>query len=166
MYSWFGWIESSSLSVWTRESTSLLAYPAILSAHAIGMGVAAGINAAIALRLLGAAPGIPIGEMRRYAIVVWIGFAINALSGLMLLIAYPTKALTNPVFYLKLSLIAAGMGTFVLLDRALSRDSTRADAWSSTARRWIGVASLVSWGGAIVAGRLLAYTYRHIMAGH
>ena len=32
-------------------------------------------------------------------------------------------------------------------------------------RRRIGVASLVSWGGAITAGRLLAYTYRRLMAG-
>ena len=49
----FRWIESSALSVWTRESTSLLAFPAILSAHAIGMALAAGVNAAIALHLLG-----------------------------------------------------------------------------------------------------------------
>src|SRR5262245_7807027 len=57
----FRWIESSALSVWTRESTSLIAYPAILSAHAIGMALAAGVNAAIALRLLGAASEISSG---------------------------------------------------------------------------------------------------------
>jgi len=33
----FLWLESTSLSVWTRESTSVFAFPAILSAHAIGM---------------------------------------------------------------------------------------------------------------------------------
>jgi hypothetical protein len=41
MDSVFRWVESSALSVWTRESTSLIAYPAILSAHAIGMALAA-----------------------------------------------------------------------------------------------------------------------------
>ena len=96
MDSLFRWIESSALSVWTRESASLIAYPAILSAHAIGMALAAGINAAIALRLLGAASEIPAAELRRYAGVAWIGFVINAVSGMLLLIAYPTKALTNP----------------------------------------------------------------------
>ena len=72
--------------------------------------MAAGVNAAIALRLLGAAPGIPPQELRRFGGVAWTGFALNAVSGLMLLIAYPTKALTNPVFYLKMSLIAIGLG--------------------------------------------------------
>ena len=154
----FRWIESSALSVWTRESTSLIAYPAILSAHAIGMALAAGVNAAIALRMLGAAFEIPAVEMRRYAGVAWIGFAINAVSGMLLLIAYPTKALTNPMFYLKLSLIAVGLALFVAVNRRL-------DQWTSTTQTWIGIALLTSWGGAIVAGRLLAYTYRRLMAG-
>src|SRR5262245_3721533 len=113
----FRWIESSALSVWTRESTSLLAYPAILSAHAIGMGLAAGVSAAIALHMLGAAPDIPTEEMRRYAVVGWIGFGLNAVSGVMLLIAYPTKALTNPLFYVKLSLVVVGVWRFVAVTR-------------------------------------------------
>jgi len=144
MDSLFRWIESSALSVWTRESASLIAYPAILSAHAIGMALAAGINAAIALRLLGAASEIPAAELRRYAGVAWIGFVINAVSGMLLLIAYPTKALTNPMFYLKLSLIVVGLAVFVAVNRRLEQ-------WTSAARTWIGIALLASWGGAIVA---------------
>ena len=76
----------------------------------------------------------------------------------LLLIAYPTKALTNPMFYLKLSLIAVGLAVFVAVNKRLEQ-------WTSAAQRWIGVALLASWGGAIVAGRLLAYTYRRLMAG-
>ena len=41
---------------------------------------------------------------------MWTGFWINAVSGVLLLIAYPTKALTNPLFYVKLVLIAIGLG--------------------------------------------------------
>ena len=155
----FRWIESSALSVWTRESTSLLAFPAILSAHAIGMALAAGVNAAIALHLLGVAPGIPTRELRRVVGVAWLGFWMNAVSGVLLLVAYPTKALTNPVFYLKLSLVAVGMGLFVAIDRRPM------ELWTAATRRYVGLASLVSWGGAITAGRLLAYTYRRIMVG-
>src|SRR5258705_8436314 len=104
------WLESSPLSIWTRESNSVLAYPAILSAHAIGMALAAGVNAAIALHLLGVGPGIPTQELRRFVGVLWLGFWMNAVSGGLLLIAYPTKAVTNPVFFVKLSLIAVAMG--------------------------------------------------------
>ena len=154
----FRWIESSALSVWTRESTSLLAYPAILSAHAIGMGLAAGVSAAIALHMLGAAPDIPTEEMRRYGVVGWIGFGLNAISGVILLIAYPTKALTNPLFYVKLSLVAVGVWLFAAVNRRFAM-------WTAAARVRVGIALLASWGGAIVAGRLLAYTYRRLMAG-
>jgi hypothetical protein len=101
----FVWLESSSLSVWVRESTSVFAFPIILSFHTIGMGFVAGLSTAVALRILGRAPGVPLMEMRRLFPFLWTAFWINAVSGVVLLIAYPTKALTNPVFYLKLVFI-------------------------------------------------------------
>jgi len=62
------------------------------------------------------------------------------------------------MFYLKLSLIAVGLAVFVAVNRRL-------DQWTSAVQTWIGIALLTSWAGAIVAGRLLAYTYRRLMAG-
>jgi hypothetical protein len=158
-----GWIESTPLSVWTRESTSVWAFPAILSAHAIGMALAAGVSAAIALGLLGVGPGIPAPEMRRFVRVLWAGFWLNAASGVLLLVAYPTKALTNPVFYLKLLLIAAAMMIFLAIARGLALEGGAHDTWAARTGRGLAVASLVSWTGAITAGRMLAYTYRHLL---
>src|SRR5688572_23552992 len=94
------WLEATSPSVWIRESTSVFAFPTILTLHAIGMGLAVGVNAAIALRLLGFAPRVPVAELNRFVPVMWFGFWMNAASGVVLLLGYPTKALTNPVFYL------------------------------------------------------------------
>lgn len=161
----FRWIESTPLSVLIRESTSIFGYPAILSAHAIGMALAAGISVTVALHLLGFAPGIPTRELKRYVGILWGGFWLNAASGLVLLIAYPTKAFTNPVFYLKISLIAVAMVIFVITDRHLWRaPAAAADAWAAGTGKVLAAVSLLSWGGAIVAGRLLAYTYRRLMA--
>jgi hypothetical protein len=160
----FGWIEGTAMSVWVRESTSVLAFPAILCAHAIGMGLAAGFNAILALRLLGAAESIPRAELRRFVPVMWFGFWLNAVSGILLLIAYPTKALTNPLFYLKLSLIGLGMGLFVILERrVLEQPSSRVEPAAPSGRR-LALVSLVCWAGAITSGRLLAYTYTRLMA--
>jgi hypothetical protein len=166
------WLEATALSTWVRESTSVFAFPAILSAHAIGMGLAAGVNAAIAIRLLGFVPRVPPRELHRFALVMWIGVWLNTASGLLLLIGYPTKALTNPVFYLKLSLIAVGMWLYVLMTRQLLSDggsgsdsrpglSGRA---SAPAARFLGAASLACWAGAVTTGRLLAYTAHRILA--
>jgi len=148
------WLESTAFSEWVRGSPSLFAFPGILSCHTVGMGLAAGVNAAIAIRILGAAPKVPIGEMRKFLPVMWFGFWLNFVSGIGLLIGYPTKALTNPDFYLKLSLIAAGVWL-------VGRISERLESFP----KGLATASLICWGGAIVSGRLLAYTYRHLMAG-
>ena len=76
----------------------MFAFPAILTCHTIGMGVAAGIKYRAALRILGVGPGIPIQELPRFLSIMWFGFWLNAISGVALLVAYPTKALDQPGF--------------------------------------------------------------------
>ena len=120
------WLEATGFSIWLRESPSVFAFPAVLSCHTIGMGLVAGINGAIALRILGVAPGVPIQQMKRFLPVMWFGFWLNAVSGVALLIGYPTKALTNPVFYLKLGLIAIALVLVRMIGRRIFAESTSA----------------------------------------
>ena len=160
----FIWLEATPLSVWVREYDSVFAFPAILSLHTIGMGFVAGLSAAIDLRILGVAAFVPLLEMRRFVPLLWAAFWLNAVSGVILLIGYPTKALTNPVFYAKLAFIALAVVAFRFI-----RDSVFTDAsldfktvpWKGRAA---AAASLLCWTGAITAGRLLAYTYHKLMA--
>ena len=149
----FAWIEQTGFSTWMRESPSLFAFPGILAAHTVGLGLLAGLNAALDLRLLGVARSIPPAAFARFLPLMWIGLWMNALSGLALLLAYPTKALTNPVFYLKLGLIAT---TVVVLRTILRRIGAAQAARGTT--KMLAAASLVGWAAAITAGRLLAYT--------
>lgn len=151
----FIWLESTSFSVWMRESPSLFAFPLILAAHTIGLGLLAGVDVTHDLRILGAAPKIPVAEFDRYLPVMWLGLGLNAASGIALLVGYPTKALTNPVFYLKLGLIAVAL---VLVNMIRRRQQQSSDP------RMLAVFSLLCWAGAIVAGRLLAYTYSRLDA--
>ena len=157
------WLENTALSRWVVESESLLAFPGILALHAIGMGLAAGLAAVLDLRILGVARGVPLVEFRRFQPVLWGGFWLNAVSGVLLLVGYPTKALTNPVFYLKLLLIAVAMLLFVRIDRVIRSSDPVAPAAAQRLRR-LAVTSLVCWGGAITAGRFLAYTYTRLRA--
>ena len=152
---WLRWIESSAFSIWVNESPSLLAFPGILAAHTVGLGLLAGLNAALDLRLLGAARGIPAHAFTRFLPVMWIGLWINVLSGVALLIAYPTKALTNPVFYLKLALIAVAL---TILRQILRHTAIAEAAPRGVKVKVLAVASLITWAAAITAGRLLAYT--------
>jgi hypothetical protein len=152
----FIWLETSALSVWVRESPSVFAFPIILACHTIGMGFLAGMNAAIALRLLGFAPGVPLAAARRVFPVLWAGFWLNAISGVVLLVGYPTKALTNPVFYVKLLCVAIGLIVQTVIRRRLLEDEERdVPLWGKT----FACASLLLWAAVIFSGRFLAYTY-------
>ena len=161
------WLESTALSQWVVGSPSILAFPGILCLHAIGMGLAVGISAALDLRILGVGKGIPLDEMRRFLPMLWLGFWVNAVSGVLLLVGYPTKALTNPLFYFKLALIAAAMALLVHISRRVfghhdGRFGGEDDPSLSRPLRRAAVISLVCWAAAITAGRLLAYTYTRL----
>ena len=115
----------------------MLAFPGILALHAIGMALAAGLAGVLDLRILGVAQGVPLIEFRRFQPVLWGGFWLNAVSGVLLLVGYPTKALTNPVFYLKLLLIAVAMVLFVRIDRLIrSGDPAEPTTARSLRRHW------------------------------
>jgi hypothetical protein len=156
-------IEHSALSTWLRESPSLLVFPTILIFHTLGMAFLAGTNVAIDLRILGVASEMRIAPLARFFPLMWSGFWANAVSGVALLIAYPTKALTNPVFYLKLSFIALGVITTVVIKQRVFQDP--GVDHRAVPRNWkvLAATSLLLWTGAIVAGRLLPHTYRHFM---
>ncbi|HLG56726.1 MAG TPA: hypothetical protein VI485_15410 [Vicinamibacterales bacterium] len=161
------WLESTTLSQWVVGSDSILAFPGILALHAIGMAFAVGVAAALDLRVLWVAPRVPLAEMRRFVPILWVGFWVNAVSGVLLLIGYPTKALTNPVFYLKLILIAIAIALFVRISRASAETvGGAADPVPSPTQRRLAIVSLVCWTGAITAGRLLAYTYTRLTQSH
>jgi len=128
----------------------------VLILHTVGLAFFVGTNVAWDVRVLGFSLGIPLEALRRYFLVMWAGFWINAFSGVLLLIAYPTKALTNPLFYAKLALIAFGVVLAFRIRREVSGLAARADAPSMA--RMLAAVSLVCWIAVIFAGRLLAYT--------
>jgi hypothetical protein len=157
----FELIETSALSTWMRESDSLLAFPGVLILHTLGMALVVGVPAAISLRLLGAARGVPVSALRGFMPLAWAGFAMIAFSGLLLLIAYPAKALTNPVFYVKLGLIAASVALLARMGRSLRTDTF---AFEARGARTLAIATLLAWMLTITAGRLLPYTYRYLLS--
>jgi hypothetical protein len=158
-------IEHSDLSEWIRGSESLFAFPAIITLHAIGLGFLAGGSAAIDLRILGFAPGISLRAMGRFLPLLWLAFSVNAVSGTLLLIAYPTKALTNPLFYGKLTLVALAMGLVYRIGATVLRVGDVEQKLTAKHAKTLALASLAAWVALILAGRLLAYTHKWELLG-
>jgi hypothetical protein len=66
-----------------------------------------------------------------------------------------TTKLANPLFSVKMILVAASVVLMVLVRRRV----TRADESSPDRERgrWLAAASLICWAGVIAAGRFMAY---------
>ena len=157
-------IEATGLSVWIRESDSYFSFWLILSVHAIGMGVLVGASVVIGLRILGLAPDLPLAPLQRFYRFIWVGFWIQVASGLLLLIAYPTKSLTNPLFYVKLTLIGLAVASMQMLRNRVFADPSLNEATMMARGRLFAIWALVFWVAAVTAGRLLAYTYTVLTA--
>jgi len=157
----FIWLEDTALSIWVRESPSLLGFPFILFLHTLGLALIAGLSSAVALAALFRPGNWQTARMTGLFRLMWIGLAINAISGLLLLIAYPAKALTNPVFTIKLIAIAIA----VVLVQTFQRAACPVAGVAAPPSRAAAISLLWLWAIAILTGRLLAYTHSILMAG-
>lgn len=151
------WLEGTRLAAWTRESPSIWAYPTVLTLHTVGLAVVVGLSAVIDLRLLGVARRVPLATlMPAFRLIAW-GFLLNAVTGLLLLIADATMKMRQPVLYVKLALIALGLWCAILARHEMRRDEASMVFAVSPRAAVIAMASLLLWAGAITAGRLMAY---------
>jgi hypothetical protein len=150
------WLYNTAYSTWLRESPSLWAYPIALILHSVGMGTIIGLNVAIDLCILGVVGPIALAPMERFFPVMWFGFGLNGLTGLVLLIADP-KFLTNWDFLLKLGFIALGLATLRLLRERVFRDPGLDKGPLALRQKLLAGASIFFWAAALTAGRMTAY---------
>jgi hypothetical protein len=152
------YLENLPLAIWVRSSPSLFAYSTVLSAHGIGLAIVLGVNTLIALRLLGIARDIPLAGLRRLYGLVWVGFFINLVSGLLLFIAEAHTMVAMVAFWGKMTFVALGMVVAELLKRLYFTDIASVQAGVVTrVGRNLAILSLVCWYLALIFGRLTAY---------
>lgn len=142
-----------------RESG--IAFFSALTLHSLAMGFVVGINFAVAIRLIGFFPRLEIAALCRFYPLHWYAAILIFISGLALLLAYPAKALTNPVFYLKLCTLLLGLliGKYNQ-NRFLNRPKAIIDSNSNK----LAYLSIVLWTITLTAGRFLAYTHSTLLA--
>jgi hypothetical protein len=157
--------EQIALSKWLRESQSVFGFYFFLVIHTIGMGLVVGLNSIVDLRLLGFASSIELASLKRYFSIMWFGFAINAISGVFLVIAYPTKSFTNIDFYVKLTLIGFAIWVMWRIEKKVFGDLSLSASDMMAKGRTLAITSLILWTCAVTAGRLLAYTCYWLLYG-
>jgi hypothetical protein len=150
-------LQQTGLAKFVGESGSLLGYPTVLFLHTLGIGTVAGVNAVVALRLLGFGRAIPLQPLERLFPLMWLGFIVSTLSGLALLVTDPVTRLHQTVFYVKLIFVALGVVNMQMMRSRIFRDPAIAGGGLPGAARTLAMTSLFFWIGATTAGRLIAY---------
>lgn len=152
--------EETQFSIWLRESG--VAFFGSLSVHSLAMAFVVGINIAISLRVLGYTPRFNLQPLLKFYVIHWAAVVAIFLSGLSLLMAYPAKALSNPVFYIKFAALVVAL----LISRRFQNLIRSGDAefeFKKTHRN-LAILTLVLWVTAVSAGRFLAYTHSVLLA--
>jgi energy-coupling factor transporter transmembrane protein EcfT len=151
------WMESTAIADAVRTYGWI--YPALESAHYIGIACLVGAIMLIDLRLLGLGKKLPLKTMITLLPFVWAGFFINLFSGGIIFIYGATNFGTNSAFLLKMLLIVlAGINAF-LFEIAARRGR---DTWVETGEapalvKAIATLSFVLWLSVVTTGRWMAY---------
>jgi hypothetical protein len=136
--------------------TSIWLYPLINTGHVVGIALLFGAIAPLDLRLIGLWRRVPLDHLTRILIPVAVaGLVLAAATGALLFATRPLDYVVEPLFGIKLALIAAAVVNALLL--RLSPHWRGAPAAPQAAWRAAGIVSIVLWLGAITIGRLIGY---------
>lgn len=155
--SFLTWLQNTPFAIFVAET--LWAYPLLETLHTIGMALLLGSLGLINLRVLGYKPVLPIVGTRDLLPVAWIGFTVNAISGLALFTSDAVNFFSSNTFRVKILLIIlAGINAGILgrkiFDPAHGGES---DVVITNGARIIAGSSLAFWLIAVVCGRIYAY---------
>jgi len=151
-------IQYSEFGLWVAGGDTIFAYPTILALHTLGLGIVVGMSAIVDCRVLGVGRSVPLVDLDRLFRVMWWGFALNATTGVVLFIAAAADKAYQEIFYVKLAFIALALMTATRIRRTVFGGATDLNRPMPQNAKALAVASLFLWMGAIVAGRLMAYT--------
>jgi hypothetical protein len=152
-------VRRSPFSEFLQTNTDLL-IPSIQAVHIIALAIVFVSAVLIDLRLLGVAGGHqPLPKMTaRYLPIIGWCLVILLATGLLLMIAEPTRAILNRFFQLKMAaLVAVCLMTWSLGASAARNPEAWAEPDKHPKAKLIAVGSLVLWAVIIICGRWIAY---------
>jgi hypothetical protein len=149
------WIKHSPPGELMRSVSWL--FPACQAVHFTGMSLLFGAIGLVDLRILGFFKSIPIPAVLKLVPIAIVGFALNAITGAAFFVNNPQQYWPNPMFKLKMAVIAWGGLNALYFTFAEHRKLTHvgADFEPDFQSRVLAGTSIVFWLIVIVAGRLL-----------
>lgn len=113
--------------MWASLQSHPWAYPALEATHIVGIALLLGNLVLLEVRVFGRAAALPLHDLARLTLLLAVaGFALAAVSGLLMFASQPADLLANRAFTLKMGLLALaganaawfhGRGSLHRLDR-------------------------------------------------
>lgn len=153
------WLGTTPLSLAIQNT--VWAIPAIQSVHILAIAVVISSATLVGLRLLGV-----IGRDHptaayagRFLPWIWPTLLVLLVTGSLLVVAEPSRSLTNPSFIAKMIMLLGAIAATLVLQQPLKKDGA---FWELTAGRRatakvLAVVTLSLWTLIIFAGRWIAY---------
>ena len=136
--------------------------PIAQSLHILGIAVVMGSIVMVDLKFLGlAVPSQNVSEMiRRLMPWTWWALLLNAVTGLLFVVARPNRYFFNPVVGWKFSMLIPAVALAFVVYRLATQET---GYWEQSSERRlsarvIAAVSLVLWVGVVLAGRWIAYS--------
>jgi hypothetical protein len=152
------WLDQTAVSQ-TIQSKSWIV-PSVQTVHILSIAVVMTSALMIDLRLIGIFARDQSFERvsARFLPFIWWPLLVLLLTGAVMIVGEPARSLKNPVFQLKMVLLAAAMSITCLL-WLLGRNPAFGEpaARRRVAAPVMALASLLLWTGIIFAGRWIAY---------
>lgn len=149
------WLEGTALSQWIV--TNFWAIPVIQVFHISALAALFGSALMINLKVLGiGGPATSYAETAR-RFVPWMnwGFVVLLLSGIGLIIGEPIRELPNPIFWIKMGLIAVTLPISLVFNARVAK--AQASGALSASYKLGAVLLIVLWCAIIFGGRWIAY---------
>jgi hypothetical protein len=151
------WLADTEYATWVRES--LWGWPISLTFHAFGNAAVIGLIFIISLRLVGLFRTIPYTSLNRLFPVIWIGVAVQVMSGFSLWMSKPDRYITDGMFLAKFTFVIIGVVVTVYFQNTIKREAVAWEAKGTVSSRGVkfAVAAALAWAAVLTTGRLTAY---------
>src|SRR5215471_8541429 len=158
MHSFLVSLENTPISLFIRESSSFLGFPTILTAHAFGYCFIVATNTIVSARMLGFATAIPFKPLRRLFPVMWTGWILTTITGVMLVMAAAQKRVPNPILWVKMVLLAVATPMLWKFQMKIFTDPSVNENNIPSSARTMALLQIGLWVLIMISGRLIPYS--------
>jgi hypothetical protein len=157
--SFCNWLAATTVSQTIQTIDWII--PAVQTVHILAVAAVVSSALMINLRLLGIRRDDQsvAGVARRFLPFIWWPLPLLLLTGAILIVAEPARALENPVFLLKMGLLLAAAGVTLACQLPIRSNAAfwELSAGRRRAAQLIALASIPLWIAIVCAGRWIAY---------